>query len=274
MSHEIVAETSSSLTRNSEFRGKISGVTQGFGEWFVDHFPWISADAFSATSALGVGVSSRWATKRQELIRQDLRNAIGPAAGLIFFILFDIADGAVARAAAKKNPEKANSTRGMNIDTAVDRAASGLMGKDRVEQAFQRGDTVAEAAAAAATIFSCLPSLARSIAEENGYVVPESGKGFGRLGTHPFRMAIGIVTTVVPEIRGVPVQKPADIVVAGASILNTAQRLQVVLDPRIQPAGLPETTKQQARERRKVLTAAAGVTLLATGATLWQLHRK
>lgn len=275
MNHEVTSESSVSATRNSEFRRKISGVTQGFGEWFVDHFPWIPANAVTAASAAGVVGCAIWATKWQDEIRRDPKKAIPILIALGISAAGDVADGAVARAATKKNPEKANSMIGSNVDSAFDRLTTTALDLSHLVSAYNRKDKIGKIAAVAVTVTNPGPSLGRAIAEENGYTVPESGEGgLGKLGTHSARMGTRAIGAVAAEIGPIPVQVAVDIATTAANLVTTRQRLRVVFDSRIEAAGLSDKTRAEARVRRKVLTAAAGLSVVATGATLWQLHRK
>lgn len=168
------------------------------------------------------------------------------AFGFILGSSLDMLDGAVARE-QKRRGDKRNPSIGAIVDATADRVQETGLAAVRMIEAAQRKSTIGLWAATLAGVSNLIPSLVRAIAESQGKIVPESGKGaIGILGTRAGRVATAAVATFFPET-----QVALDAVSSAANIVTTTQRARIVLDPSVSRS----LSGEKSAEARKRLTA-------------------
>lgn len=156
-----------SPTRNSRIReltaepiGKVAG-------WLHEQSPWLSPDQVTALGLVGTALGAIWATEQNS---KNRGNRLLPLIVLVASSGMDALDGALARVSGQA------SKHGQILDACSDRIGEAAMGLARMVAALRRGDIVGTVAATLATLTAPLPSWARASAEEQGRVVPETGK--------------------------------------------------------------------------------------------------
>ncbi len=142
------------------------------------------------------------------------------------------------------------------------------MAFSRAFQAHKKHNRLGVTLALIETVTSSLPSLMRAFDEKEGHKGPEIPPNlFGLAGTRFGRTALGIVSTVSPEIRGVPVQELFDAITIISSLTTAAGRLKIGLSK--DPATLSPEVRKQAETRFKALALFTGLSL---GATIAAYH--
>lgn len=172
--------------------GALRQTTEKFTGKVVDtlheYAPWLTADALTTLSAAGVVVGAYVGKIAVENNSMSMRAFAGSVVGL--FAAIDGLDGEWARRYGTP------SLRGKLFDVGSDRFKEGVLSLIRAEIAHTNGNTVGEYLALGVTVNNVMPSKERAEKEAEGLVVPEDGEGiWGKVGTHPGRMAIGALLT-------------------------------------------------------------------------------
>jgi phosphatidylglycerophosphate synthase len=262
-----------SATRNSRFREITGKPIRAVTEILHKQFPNLTANDITALGVVGVAVGSALAVQENKnsngapFGKTLVLGALGVASAL------DVFDGSMARLIKEESPEKAN-PHGQLVDTVADRVQETTLAISRAISAHNRGDKIGEVLALVSGISNAAPSLMRAIAEARGVAVSESGKNvIGFFGTRAGRTITGLVSTVNPEIKGVPVQKILDTVNIIANTITAADRLIVATGPLDPNKYMSLSVMEEAEERSIVLAGTAGVTILAAG-VVYALNKK
>lgn len=260
-------------TRNSPIRELTAGTVHSITEEIHKVFPGLHPDHLNIIGAVSVGIGSVLATHRREGESARNKRLTLLSLGLIAAgSLTDAFDGTLARFLANEGKE-INFTTGQVKDAASDRGQELAMSLSRAVSAHQRGNTLGEIMAFMAAVTNTLPSYVRSLAESQGKAVRETGKNWqGFIGTRIGRAVTGILATLFPEVKGIPVQTIADAITVSANVRTTLDRWSIVTNKDTVPT-LPEITKKEAQLRRQALglcaLGAGGAAIL----TCVYLHR-
>ncbi|OGG20362.1 hypothetical protein A3D03_05955 [Candidatus Gottesmanbacteria bacterium RIFCSPHIGHO2_02_FULL_40_13] len=263
-----------SETRNSLLREKSAGAIQFVVDRLHKACPDLTPNHLTIFSVVGVATASALLTfRREDASLKDKALTAGSLTLAVGATLLDALDGTLARTLEAEKPGSMNPEIGQLWDVLADQTGEKAMAWSRAVQAHQRHDRLGESLALIETVASSLPSSTRAFDEMGGHKVPEIPPGlFGFAGTHLGRIALGIASTVFPEIYGVPVQELADAITIISSLLTAAGRLKIGLSD--DPATLPPEIRQQAKTRFKALALFTGLSLAATIAFYKYLNHK
>lgn len=262
-----------STTRNSKLRGATSNSVRFATEILHKQFPSLTANDITAIGVVGVTIGATLAVKENKNpnttpFKKALAFGVLGAASAL-----DALDGSLARLIVEEDPKKKN-PHGQLVDTVADRIQETTLAIARAVSAHDRGDKAGEILALISGISNSAPSFMRAVAEAKGIVVPESGKNtIGFFGTRVGRTITGMLSTVNPEIKGVPVQKILDTVNIIANTVTAVDRFIVATGPVDPNREVLLPMMEEAEERSIVLAGTAGATILAAGVT-YVLNRK
>lgn len=245
-----------SETRNSRLRELSAGLIETVTGRIHQTFPYLTPDHITLFGSVGTAVGSALAMGGNQALT---------LATLGLANLSDAFDGALARTIERELPGSIDFKSGAIKDALSDRFQELFMAISRAVTAHRRVDKIGSLVALSAALTNSLPSTARAFAESRGIAVPESGRGaMGILGTRVGRGSLGVAATAFPEIKGVPVQIVADILVTIANLAAAIDRAKRINGA--SPA-LSRETQADAQTRLKALMVFTGLALGATAIT-------
>lgn len=238
-----------------------------------ERLPSVNANHITVFGGLLVGTGAVLATEFNSHNYTDFKRLSLPLSVITAGSLMDAIDGAWARHMQQEDPLSHNSSIGQIVDVYTDRMSELALGISRIKQAHSRHDQTAELLALASTMSNITPSLTRALVESQGKVVPEAGKGFlGFAGTRVGRGVGNVAATVMPEVKGFPVQKTLDLLTTVSNITTTADRIYHLFDGE-QDTHLSEQKKQDATLRAKSLALMSGVVFGSSMLTYYLLNK-
>lgn len=262
----------SEVTRNSRLRETTADLVQKVTEKLHHRFPELSPTHLNLMGVAGVSLGA-WLAERRNRKKETL-SSLPPLIVLSVSSLLDAFDGSLARLIAREDPRKVDFFKGQLFDAGSDRLQELTMALSRIVSANKRGDKIGETAAILAVVTNPLPSVARSLSESSGRVVPEAGKGpLGFLGTRVGRAVVGIASTVFPEVSKMPLQTSLDALTGVANVVTTIDRVHQGIKSDSFGDLAPEKRKE-ATARAKTLLVLTGVTFGATLFTYRRLRQK
>jgi len=255
-------------TRNSRIRELTQKPITAVSEKLHQVFPSLHPDHINLAGIVGTAIGSMMA-KRQNFENSTVKKKLLSTAVLGISALMDALDGSLARVIQKEDPAKINTKRGQIQDAIVDRTSEAAMSISRIVSAEDRGDKIGKFFALSSGLTNLLPSLTRAEAERHGKIVPEAGTGLaGLMGTRIGRTATGIITTVFPEFKKIPVQTILDAITTVSNTMTTVDRIRKGKEAQ---ATLSNEKKEEAKAREMIL---AGLAVLIAGAALAAYTRK
>lgn len=234
-------------------------------------FPDLTANEISfgaaAGNAIGAGLA---ALHNMGKGRDNFQESLPSTLVLTVSALGDQVDGEMQRLREKENPAETN-PHGQVIDSSLDGFNTLVKAESRAIAAFHRGGKLGklgEILAYGAAISGAGPRVVRALAESNGVIVPESGKGFiGFLGTHPGRTILDIPATAQHEILigkvRLPIQIVLDALAIGANAYNSIDRVLDIWRANGSTVEIDEAVREPAKKRLKVVGAQGVATCLA-----------
>lgn len=234
--------------RNGELRRKTSGVRRKAAEIYHKIFPTHSANRLSLTAALlSMAASANSGLQNRNLSPTAILPRIPNLILATASALGDSIDGKLAEVIEEETGKKSKG--GAELDTGLDRVTTTFRVIARARSARARGDRVGEALAYIEGGTALLTSLSRKWAASRNVVVAEEGKGIARIGTHPVRTALAIVSTDIQ-----PLQKPLDVLSITGDVVNGAHRFWL---------GYIKGSGENPAEKRRlrVLTVQAAITV-------------
>ncbi len=253
-----------SETQNSSLRELSAGAIQFTVDRLHEALPDLTPNHLTILGVVGVATASTLLTLRKG--DASLRDKALTAVSLFSLVgstIGDGLDGTLARTLKAKNQGDIDSNLGQLLDVLADRTGENAMAFSRAAQAHKKHNRLGVSLALIEAVASSLPSLMRAFDEMRGYKGPEIPPDlFGWAGTRLGRTALGIISTVLPEIHGVPVQELSDALTIISSLLTAAGRLKIGLSN--EPATLPPEIRKQAETRFKALALFTGLSLGAT----------
>ncbi|MBI3955311.1 CDP-alcohol phosphatidyltransferase family protein [Candidatus Gottesmanbacteria bacterium] len=198
-----------SETRNSPLREMSSGAIQFVVNRLHEAFPDLTPNHLTLLGVVGVATASTLLTLRKgNASSKDKALTAVSFFSLVVSAIGDGLDGTLARTSEAENPGSMNPEIGQLLDVLADRTGENAMAFSRAFQAHKKHNRLGVTLALIEAITSSLPSLMRAFDEKEGHRGPEIPPGlFGFAGTRFGRTALGIASTVLPEIRDVPVQE-------------------------------------------------------------------
>ncbi len=264
-------------SRNGFLRQRTSSTVQKITGKLHQRFPEVTPNHLTIAGLIGVSLAGAYAAYEQnskgEKYYSSPFSILLPLSVMFGSMLCDALDGSLARTIQKENPLAHNSSSGQQVDGLADRMSELMLGIIRMVAAHNRNDPLGEIIAFTATLTNAFPSLLRGFAEEQGHIVPETGKGLtGLLGTRIGRSTANLFATILPNPLGIPVQEIMDGITTIANTKTAFDRLKIALIP--QETTLSPKEIDDAKARTRLYLATTGAVFATSLATYRFLHNQ